>query len=79
MQIAAELNAARVGKDAEAVIEGYDREAEAWLARTAADAPDIDGRLYIAGAEDDGYEIGQYVQVHITATVDDYDLIGEVN
>ncbi|MBP0974829.1 MAG: 30S ribosomal protein S12 methylthiotransferase RimO [Oscillospiraceae bacterium] len=79
MQIAAELNAARVGTDAEAVIEGYDREAEAWLARTAADAPDIDGRLYIAGAEDDGYEIGQYVQVHITATVDDYDLIGEVN
>lgn len=79
MQIAAELNAARVGKDAEAVIEGYDREAEAWLARTAADAPDIDGRLYIAGTEDDGYEIGQYVQVHITATVDDYDLIGEVN
>ena len=78
MQIAAELNAARVGTDTEAVIEGYDREAEAWLARTAADAPDIDGRLYIAGKPADGYQVGQYVRVHLTATVDDYDLIGEV-
>ena len=78
MQIAAELNAARVGTDAEAVIEGYDRQAKAWLARTAADAPDIDGRLYLPGKPADGLEIGQFVQVHITDTVDDYDLTGEV-
>ena len=78
MQIAAELNAARVGTDTEAVIEGYDNTAGAWLARTAADAPDIDGRLYIAGTPEDGLQLGQYVQVHITDTVDDYDLSGEV-
>ena len=78
MQIAAELNAARVGTDTEAVIEGYDNEAGAWIARTAADAPDIDGRLYIAGTPADDYRIGQFVQVHVTATVEDYDLIGEV-
>jgi ribosomal protein S12 methylthiotransferase len=78
MQIAAELNAARVGTDAEAVIEGYDRQAGAWLARTAADAPDIDGRLYLPGTPADGLNIGQFVQVHITDTVDDYDLTGEV-
>lgn len=78
MQIAAELNAARVGTETEAVIEGYDHEAAAWIARTAADAPDIDGRLYIAGKPADGYQIGEFVTVHVTATVDDYDLIGEV-
>ena len=78
MPIAAALNAARVGTDTEAVIEGYDRTAGAWLARTAADAPEIDGRLYIAGDPSDGYRIGQYVQVHITAVADDYDLSGEV-
>ncbi len=78
MPIAAALNAARIGTDTEAVIEGFDAEAGAWLARTAADAPEIDGRLYIAGTPEDGYRIGQYVQVHITAAVDDYDLSGEV-
>ena len=78
MQIAAECNAARVGIDTEAVIEGYDHHAGAWLARTAADAPDIDGRLYLPGTPADGLEIGQFVQVHITDTVDDYDLTGEV-
>ena len=78
MPVAAELNAARIGTDTEAVIEGFDTEAGAWLARTAADAPEIDGRLYIAGTPEDGYRIGQYVQVHITAAVDDYDLSGEV-
>lgn len=78
MPVAAELNAARIGTDTEAVIEGFDTEAGAWLARTAADAPEIDGRLYIVGTPEDGYRIGQYVQVHITAAVDDYDLSGEV-
>ena len=78
MQIAAELNAARVGSDTEAVIEGYDAQAEAWIARTAADAPDIDGRLYLPGSPKDGFQIGQFVSVHITDTVDDYDLTGEV-
>ena len=78
MPIAAALNAARIGTDTEAVIEGFDAEAGAWLARTAADAPEIDGRLYITGTPEDGYRIGQYVQVHITAAVDDYDLSGEV-
>ncbi len=78
MQIAAELNAARVGTETEAVIEGYDYEAASWIARTVADAPDIDGRLYIAGKPTDGYQIGEFVTVYVAATVDDYDLIGEV-
>ncbi|MBR4201555.1 MAG: 30S ribosomal protein S12 methylthiotransferase RimO [Oscillospiraceae bacterium] len=77
MQIAAELNAERVGTETEAVIEDYDSEAGFWLARTAADAPEIDGRLYLAGLPEQ-YAVGQYVTVRITSTVDDYDLMGEV-
>ena len=77
MQIAAELNAERVGTETEAVIEDYDSEAGFWLARTAADAPDIDGRLYLAGGPEQ-YAVGQYVRVRIVSTVDDYDLMGEV-
>ena len=77
MQIAAELNAERVGTETEAVIEDYDSESGFWLARTAADAPEIDGRLYLAGVPEQ-YAVGEYVTVRITATVDDYDLIGEV-
>ncbi len=78
MQISAELNAKRVGQETEAVIEGYDTGMGAWIARTAADAPEIDGRLYITGMPEDGYEIGQFLPVKITATADDYDLMGEV-
>ena len=73
----AELNAERVGTETEAVIEGYDSAAGMWYARTAADAPDIDGRLWLAGAETQ-YQAGQYVNVLLTSTVDDYDLLGEV-
>lgn len=77
MTISAELNAARVGTVTEAVIEGYDTWSGCFIARTAADAPDIDGRLLIAGDSDAQYEIGQYVQARITDTAD-YDLTGEV-
>ncbi|MBQ6040536.1 MAG: 30S ribosomal protein S12 methylthiotransferase RimO [Oscillospiraceae bacterium] len=78
MPISAALNAARVGTETEAVIEGYDAQAGAWLARTAADAPDIDGRLYLPGEPSDGLAVGQFVRVRITDTMDDYDLTGEV-
>lgn len=77
MQIAAEQNAERVGTETEAVIEDYDADAGLWLARTASDAPEIDGRLYLAGVPEQ-YAVGQFVTVRITATVDDYDLMGEV-
>ncbi|HAG13229.1 MAG TPA: 30S ribosomal protein S12 methylthiotransferase RimO [Ruminococcus sp.] len=78
MQIAAELNAARVGSETEVVVEGFDRQQGMWIARSQAEVPDIDGRIYLTGAPDQKFEIGQFVPVRITDTVDDYDLIGEV-
>ena len=77
MQIAEALNQARVGTEAEAVIEGYDAETGAWLARTAAEAPDVDGRVRIPGDGSEGLQIGEYVTVRLTQA-ELYDLIGEV-
>ncbi|MBQ3940785.1 MAG: 30S ribosomal protein S12 methylthiotransferase RimO [Oscillospiraceae bacterium] len=76
-QIAFRLNAARVGTVCEAVIEGYDEARQCWYGRTAAEAPDIDGTLWIPGASAEGFRIGQYLTVKIKDTAD-YDLIGEV-
>jgi len=78
MQIASELNEKRIGTQAEAVIEGYDADCGAWIARTAADAPDVDGRLIIPGKPEDEYQTGQYVTVNILETENIYDMIGEV-
>ncbi|MDD5947009.1 MAG: 30S ribosomal protein S12 methylthiotransferase RimO [Oscillospiraceae bacterium] len=77
MTISCTLNEKRIGTVTEAVIEGYDKWAECWFGRTAADAPDIDGKLFIAGTPQDGYRVGQYVEVKITDMLD-FDLIGEV-
>ncbi len=77
MTISAALNEARIGTVTEAVIEGYDKWAECWFGRTAADAPDIDGKLFIPGTPADGYHVGQYVMVEIFDMLD-FDLIGEV-
>lgn len=78
MQIADELNQKRIGTETDAVIEGYDDENALWLARTAADAPDVDGRLLIPGTPEDGYCTGQFVRVKILETENIYDMIGEV-
>ncbi len=77
MTISYALNEQRMETVTEAVIEGYDKWAECWFGRTAADAPDIDGKLFIAGTPQDGYHVGQYVKVEITDMLD-FDLIGEV-
>lgn len=77
MSFAAQYDESRLGTVTEAVIEGYDKWGECWFGRTAADAPDIDGKLFIMGRPEDGYRIGQYVPVKITDMLD-YDLVGEV-
>lgn len=59
----------------EAVVEGFDKWAECYFGRTKGDAPDIDGKVFFSN--DQRLEIGQYVNIEITDTLD-YDLIGEV-
>ena len=77
MQIAAELCIRRIGGTEEAVLEGYDPEFGGWYGRTAADAPDVDGRVWLPETAQGDFSCGQYVTVRITDAAD-YDLIGEV-
>ena len=62
-------------KTVEAVIEGFDKYAEVYFGRTKADAPDIDGKIFVMSKKT--LKMGEYVNVHITDSMD-YDLIGEV-
>lgn len=73
--ISEEKNSEKMDGVFEAVVEGFDKWAECYFGRTAGDAPDIDGKIFFTS--DEKLEIGQYVTVKITDTLD-YDLIGEV-
>lgn len=60
----------------EAVVEGYDRYGECYFGRTAADAPDIDGKIFII-SKNRRLLPGMFVKVKVTEIMD-YDLIGDV-
>ncbi len=72
--ISEQKNADMLGKTVVAVVEGFDRYSECFFGRTAADAPDIDGKIFFTC--DKKLKLGQYVNVNITDTLE-YDLIGE--
>jgi ribosomal protein S12 methylthiotransferase len=68
-------NQSMIGKEIEVVIEGFDKYAECFFGRTAADAPDIDPKVFITSTR--GHSTGEFVKV----VVDDYmeyDLIATV-
>lgn len=67
-------NEAKIGTRLEAVIEGYDRYAGCYFGRTKADAPDIDGKIFIKS--NNRLKLGQYITVEVFDTMD-YDLIAE--
>ena len=73
--ISAENNEKLLDAELEAVVEGFDRFGECWFGRTVLDAPDIDGKVFFTSEK--GLQIGDYVKIRITDTLD-YDLIGEV-
>ncbi len=70
-------NAAQVGRTVEVLVESYDRYAECWFGRSAADAPDIDGKVFFTVADGCRPRPGDFVTVHITDTMD-WDLMGEM-
>lgn len=74
--IMAQNNEKMIGKTIEVVTEGYDRYGECYFGRSAADAPDIDGKIFFRSPERK-LTSGSFVKVNITETLD-YDLIGEI-
>ncbi len=75
MIISDRLNQNRLGKDIEVVVEGWDRYAECYFGRSAAEAPEIDGKIFFTSGEK--RSVGEFVTVHIEETMD-YDLLGSV-
>lgn len=75
LSISAQNNSKLMDTVTTAVVEGFDRFGECWFGRTAADAPDIDGKIFFTSPH--SLEIGDYVTIKITDALD-YDLIGEV-
>ena len=72
-EISAEKLAKKVGRTMTVLVDDVDEEGA--VARSAADAPEIDGLVYIDGAQD--LEVGEFVTVKITDS-DEHDLWGEV-
>jgi len=77
MQLQAEISAERlklkIGKTMQVLIDEVDDEGA--IGRSAADAPEIDGMVYINDGQE--LEVGQFVQVRITHS-DEHDLWAEV-
>lgn len=70
--ISAEKLAKKIGKTMQVLVDDVDEEGS--VARSAADAPEIDGLVYING---ENLEVGEFVTVRITDS-DEHDLWGEV-
>ncbi len=67
--------ASAVGEIREVIIDGYDPVAEIYFARSYADAPDVDGKIYVR-AEKNRYESGDTVTVRLDAALD-YDMLAD--
>lgn len=74
--IAERKNNALIGKTLEVVTEGFDRYGECWFGRSAADAPEIDGKIFFTAPDKKPFP-GCFVKVRIDDVLD-YDLIGEI-
>ena len=75
MLVTERYNQAQLGKTVEIVCEGFDRYAECYFGRGAADAPEIDGKVFFTSEKK--VAVGQYVKVELFDTLD-YDLLGTV-
>ncbi len=75
MEINEELNAEKIGRVVDVICEDYDPVAEIHFGRSAADAPEIDGKVYFRSAE--RIAPGSFVKVKVRDVVD-YDLYGNI-
>ena len=74
LDISAELQSAKVGSEILVLSEGYDIPAGIHYGRSAADAPDVDGKIYFSAPKRTAP--GTFLRVKITEALD-YDLVGE--
>ncbi len=73
LAVSEQLQKKKVGRILTVLCEGYDAAAEIYFGRSAADAPDVDGKVYFRSKKK--ILPGKFVRVKITEALD-YDLIG---
>lgn len=77
MEVAAEISAARlqkkIGTEQLVLVDEIDHEEGVAIARSKADAPEIDGNVFIEGEGATSLRVGEFVKVQVT-DADDYDL-----
>lgn len=64
-----------IGRVERVLCEGFDPVSETFFGRTAANAPDIDGKVFFFSNKK--HAVGDFVDVKIMDTLDDYDLSGK--
>ncbi len=74
-RIAEAKNQSKIGTVAEVLVEGYDNYIKCYFGRSAADAPEVDGKVFFMSGRP--LKMGDFVQVQINDTLE-YDLLGEV-
>lgn len=74
LPISEELQREKIGTEQIVLCEGYDRVASTHFGRSAADAPDVDGKVFFSSKK--RVPPGTFVRVRITDAMD-YDLVGE--
>ena len=65
-----------IGKIIEVIVDGFDENTESFYGRGIADAPDVDGRVYIY-QNGKNIKIGSIINVKIKDFLD-YDLVGDI-
>ena len=73
--ISMELGERKVGQTVTVMVEGKVADENAYVARSAADAPGVDGYVFVN--TDETLVSGDFVKVKITGALE-YDLIGEI-
>ncbi len=71
LSVMEEYNSAQIGKEITVMCEGYDKVAEVYVARSEADAPDIDGKVFFDAKK--RHRAGDFVKVRVY-DADDFDL-----
>ena len=72
--VSAERAAAQIGKTINVIIDGQDSDTQTWLARSTADAPEVDGLVYVEASR--SLVPGDIVSVQVTGA-NEYDLFAE--
>ena len=76
LRVVEELNTQRLGQTADVLVEGYDDYIRCFYGRSAADAPEIDAKVFFTGTPGHFPAPGDIVPVEFADTIE-YDLLGE--